>query len=357
MSEYYLTRSDELYHYGVAGQKWGRRQYQNQDGSLTDLGRQHYGYGPGRGSVKGTAYRALSKVYGLNERAYNRLGNRTAASMNKSAKNEMLRKAAKADEDRDKYRNSEEYKERKAKVVKAAKIGAAVAATALAAYGGYKLSQYIKANRIASGKNLAKTEKFQKTLQEKYFALSMRSNKETGGKSNLYGDRAKAMNKSIADTHAQMDKARERALKNINKNYAGLDAQRKLDSTVKSARSKITSARDTAKLNATARSINRDLKSAPAKASLDVAQKRIRDAAAKASNSIAAKRSASEAKKVQDLYNEARSIASRAKYYQARRIAPGLDASAKATAAREYSKLLSEMSSIENKLAALVNRR
>ena len=45
MSDYYLTSSasfisdDELYHYGVKGQKWGVRRYQNKDGSLTAAGK------------------------------------------------------------------------------------------------------------------------------------------------------------------------------------------------------------------------------------------------------------------------------------------------------------------------------
>lgn len=31
--------NDELYHYGILGQKWGLRRYQNSDGTYTSLGR------------------------------------------------------------------------------------------------------------------------------------------------------------------------------------------------------------------------------------------------------------------------------------------------------------------------------
>lgn len=34
-----------LMHYGVTGQKWGVRRYQNADGSLTPEGKEHYGLG------------------------------------------------------------------------------------------------------------------------------------------------------------------------------------------------------------------------------------------------------------------------------------------------------------------------
>ena len=36
---------DELYHHGIKGQKWGVRNYQNPDGSLTPEGRLRYGRG------------------------------------------------------------------------------------------------------------------------------------------------------------------------------------------------------------------------------------------------------------------------------------------------------------------------
>ncbi len=46
MSTYYVAGipySDELYHHGIKGQKWGIRRYQNEDGTLTDAGKRRYG--------------------------------------------------------------------------------------------------------------------------------------------------------------------------------------------------------------------------------------------------------------------------------------------------------------------------
>ena len=48
-------------------------------------------------SLAGTGHRALAGVYGINQRFYNRTGNKTLASMNAAARTQQLKKAADAD--------------------------------------------------------------------------------------------------------------------------------------------------------------------------------------------------------------------------------------------------------------------
>ena len=96
--DHYYHGGTELYHFGVRGMKWGQRRYQNQDGSYTSQGR-------GR---------------------YDPNGSSSSRSSRSSSGNNHAR------------------------LKKAAKIGAGVAAAGLAAYGGYRLAKSGKLRGAAS---------------------------------------------------------------------------------------------------------------------------------------------------------------------------------------------------------------
>lgn len=186
---------DELYHFGVKGQKWGVRRYQNTDGSYKSGAEGRYdgdGSNSPKRTLKGNLHRLAASNYNLNARTYSKLGNKSLASMNKAAANRSLKKAQAADEAAAKKRSDKlaakqqkrdekaaakdqkrlaaetkraekaAAKEQKAgsglhlsdRQKKALKVGAAVGATVLAAYGAKKLYDHVDATN--KGKLLAK---------------------------------------------------------------------------------------------------------------------------------------------------------------------------------------------------------
>ncbi len=117
---------DYLMHYGVKGMKWGHRK------------RQAF-------SFKAAGHRALAKNYEINENFYKKNNrNKVLASANAQAKNQQLKKAEAAQAEANKRRDAVTPEQRAARRKKAIIAGTAVAGTALAAYGAYKLNKYVK---------------------------------------------------------------------------------------------------------------------------------------------------------------------------------------------------------------------
>lgn len=92
------NRTDELYHHGVKGQRWGIRRYQNEDGTLTAAGKKKYR----RGDKLDITKEDSSITRGV-KNDYNKMSDKEFASKYKTTKNTYRRRVNKYG---DPYKNS-----------------------------------------------------------------------------------------------------------------------------------------------------------------------------------------------------------------------------------------------------------
>ena len=188
---------NELYHWGIKGQKWGVRRFQNKDGSLTPAGKKRYDDDVERlKSSVDVAKKNAESAYKKYSVALNRYcasptksnydnltkaNKRYESAINDRNKAQLSYKAAKmdadgklmADEDKSKHRRMLEekyqrrgYDEKQAAVlandhIKAEKVVAAAAALTITACAAYATNKYIKDRTdgmIKSGELLQRIE-------------------------------------------------------------------------------------------------------------------------------------------------------------------------------------------------------
>ena len=152
MTKWVCTRTDELQHHGIKGQRWGIRRFQNKDGSLTPAGRRRYDDGDGKRSEKVTIDGQTFKVYGRNAKQYADKAADKAKKMGATVSRESTPKETKTSKIpknkslhrlklEEKYRNQgmsqEQAEQAAAKRIKTELLIGAAAATTVAACVAY----------------------------------------------------------------------------------------------------------------------------------------------------------------------------------------------------------------------------
>ena len=170
----YYFDDNELEHHGIKGQKWGVRRFQNADGSLTEKGQKRYNMKEARAEAvqsrrdrmrANAEYRSairepLSRFKKVEDAQLKNLDEKEKAYENAKKTSKEKQQAYK--DAKKEYKDSKGLTdEQKAKLKKAAIVGGVAVGTAIAAYGGYKLSQM---NKEAT-----------KGLSEKYDGLAKRA--------------------------------------------------------------------------------------------------------------------------------------------------------------------------------------
>ena len=99
----------ELYHFGIKGQKWGIRRYQNEDGSLTDAGQQRYARREARVANRIRKYKEQESA--VQEKRYGKMINKEEKKASKYAekakKYSSLNKVKKAEKYTNKAKDAE----------------------------------------------------------------------------------------------------------------------------------------------------------------------------------------------------------------------------------------------------------
>ena len=97
------NNTNELYHFGIKGQKWGVRRYQNEDGSLTLAGKKRYGK-MSDDQLQKSLYKQVKKARADQSNWSNQWNVNNTIGKNSKAVQDRYR------EDLQKYRSSDKYK-------------------------------------------------------------------------------------------------------------------------------------------------------------------------------------------------------------------------------------------------------
>ena len=139
------NRTDELYHHGVKGQRWGIRRYQNSDGTLTTAGMRRYNYKKSDAYINSTEKQQQRKRQEY-RKLRRKVGRRYANEITYKKDNGLYE---------NRTQRANDYVEKRRKHFRNMAIGVVATAVALQvarkAYGSYKRKcYYVTFNNVAT---------------------------------------------------------------------------------------------------------------------------------------------------------------------------------------------------------------
>ena len=156
---------DHLEHFGIKGQKWGLRRFQNEDGTLTDEGMRRYGVAGDDGKYRVSD--AVKRDYRYQKAKSTDINYKEQIAREKKENKPISKRRQQLIEDYKAKGLPQDQAEvqalKRENTEKILKIAGAVAVTAAVAYGAYKGHQWLMKNgdkKIKAGSEIFRTTKF-----------------------------------------------------------------------------------------------------------------------------------------------------------------------------------------------------